>query len=173
LLPRNNNIGRAWISGFLAVFLAHLAWFGLIVAEAHVDGFMPLVVLLLLVVLNIAGVAAFMIARRAARLGLPLALTMAPLTAALGTASNLLFGVAGTRVDISGFYNNAGLFVSLLLYGAFVSAVGGAIGVWAGRKDGAEVPVPIPTRPASSETLPEMTVAPAPTPEDLPQIRSD
>jgi len=155
------------------VFLAHLAWFGAVVGEAHVDGFMPLVVLLLLVVLNIAGVAAYLIARRAARLGLLLALTMAPLTAALGTASNLLFGAAGARVDISGFYNNAGLFTSLLLYGAFVSAVGAAIGLWIRNKRSTEIPAPVSVPPTAFETLPEMNVAPAPAGDDLPQIRSD
>ena len=164
---------RAWISGILAVFLAHLAWFGVIVAEAHVDAFMPLVVVLLLVVLNIAGVAAFVIARRVPKLGLLLALTMAPLTAALGTASNLLFGLAGIRVDISGFYNNAGLFVSLLLYGAFVSAVGGAIGTWVGRKTAEAALAPVTTPPAAAEALPEISVAPVPDVDDLPQIRSD
>lgn len=166
-------MGRAWISGFLAVFLAHLAWFGAVVGEAHVDGFMPLVMLLLLVVLNVAGVAAYLIARRAARLGLLLALTMAPLTAALGTTSNLLFGAAGTRVDISGFYNNAGLFTSLLLYGAFVSAIGGAIGLWIRKKRGTEISAPVSMPTAVYETLPEMNVAPAPAGDDLPQIRSD
>jgi len=163
----------AWISGVLAVFSAHLAWFGVIVAESRVAGFMPLVVVLLLVVLNIAGVGAFMVARRAPRLGLLLALTMAPLTAALGTASNLLFGAAGVRVDISGFYNNAGLFTSLLLYGAFVSAVGGALGIWVGRKRGAEMPALVTAPPVVPETLPEISVAPAPGADELPQIRSD
>jgi hypothetical protein len=166
-------MSRAWFSGILAVFLAHLAWFGAIVAEARVDVFMPLVVILLLVALNIAGVAAFMIARRVPRLGLLLALTMAPLTAALGTASNLLFGFAGVRVDISGFYNNAGLFTSLLLYGAFVSAVGGALGMWVGRKTGEAAPAPVTTPPAAAESLPEISVAPVPDVDDLPQIRSD
>jgi hypothetical protein len=173
LLPRNNNIGRAWISGVLAVFLAHLAWFGAIVADARLGGLMPLVVLLLLVVLNIAGVAGFMIARRESRLGLPLALTMAPLTAALGTAANLLFGAAGVRVDISGFYNSAGLFTSLLLYGVIVSAVGGALGMWTRRKSDAEIPAPVSIPPASNETLPAMIVEPAPASDELPQIRSD
>ena len=173
MLPRNNNIGRAWVSGILAVFLAHLAWFGAIVADARFGGLMPLVVLLLLVVLNIAGVAAFMIARRAARLGLLLALTMAPLTAALGTAANLLFGAAGVRVDISGFYDNAGLFSSLLLYGAFVSAAGGVIGTWLRGKSAAETPAPVSAPPASNENLPAMIVEPAPASDELPQIRSD
>jgi hypothetical protein len=173
LLPPNNNIRRAWFSGVLAVFLAHLAWFGVIAAEARVDAFMPLVVFLLLVVLNIAGVAAFMIARRVPRLGLLLALTMAPLSAGLGTASNLLFGSAGVRVDISGFYNNAGLFTSLLLYGAFVSAVGGVIGLWVGRRRDELAPAPVTTPPAAAESLPEISVAPAPGLDELPQIRSD
>ncbi|MEO8062655.1 MAG: hypothetical protein ABI821_07890 [Pseudomonadota bacterium] len=155
------------------MFLAHLAWFGVVVAAARVDGFMPLVVILLLVVLNIAAVAAFMIARRATRFGLLQGLTMAPLTAALGTATNLLFGLARVRVDISGFYDNAGLFTSLLMYGTVVSAVGGAIGMSIGRKRAAEMPAPVTAAPVVAETLPEISVAPAPVADDLPQIRSD
>ena len=157
----------------MAVFLTHLTWFGVVLAEARVDAFMPLTVVLLLVVLNIAGVAAFMIARRVPGPGLLLALTMAPITAALGTAANLLFGRVGVRVDISGFYTNAGLFTSLLVYGAFVSLVGGVLGMWVGRRRGewADAPVTIP--PAAVESLPEISVAPAPGPADLPQIRSD
>jgi hypothetical protein len=157
----------------LAVFLAHLAWFGAIAAAARVDGFMPLVVTLLLVVLNIAGIAAFLIARRVPGPGLLLALTMAPLSAAFGTASNLLFGSAGVRVDISGFYNNAGLFTSLLLYGAFVAAVGAVIGRWVGRRPGETTLAPVTTPPAVMEALPEISVAPAPGAAELPQIRSD
>jgi hypothetical protein len=163
---------RAWISGVLAVFLAHLAWFGLVVAESYVDGFMPFIVGLLLVVLNVAGVAAYLTARRAPHHRLLLALTMAPLTAALGTASNLLFAQLGVRVDISGFYNNAGLFTSLLLYGALVSVVGGGLGMWRGRKAHV-VDAPIAAVPVVPENLPEVSVAPVEVADDLPQIRSD
>jgi hypothetical protein len=51
-------MSRAWISGVLAVFLAHLAWFGAIDAAARTDEFMPLVVVLQFGVLNVAGAAA-------------------------------------------------------------------------------------------------------------------
>jgi hypothetical protein len=166
-------MSRAWISGFLAVFLAHLAWFGAIVAAAHSDAFMPLVVVLQFAVLNVAGAGAFIVARRAPRLRLVLALTMAPLAAALATLANLLFGVARLRVDISGFYNNAGLFTSLLLYGALVSVLGAFGGMWAGRIRGEEKPGPDTAVIAAAPTLPEISVAPAPAAADLPQIRSD
>ncbi len=166
-------MSRPWISGFSAVFLAHLAWFGVIATAAHLDGFMPFIVILLPVVLNVAGLAAFMIARRAVRHRLLLALTMAPLTAALGTASNLLFRFMGIPVDISGFYNDAGLFTSLLMYGALMSTVGGAIGMWVSRNRGGEILAPVTTAPAAAETLPEISVAPAPASAELPQIRSD
>ena len=163
----------AWFSGFSAVFLAHLAWFGAVAAAARIGGLMPLVVILLLVLLNIAGLAAFVIARRRSRHSFLLALTMAPLTAALGTASNLLLRVLGTRVDITGFYNDAGLFTSLLSYGAFVSVVGGLCGIWVARKDGEEAPAAVSSGPAAVETLPQIRVAPAPTAAELPSIRSD
>jgi amino acid transporter len=166
-------MSRAWFSGFLAVFLAHLAWFGAICAAARVDAFMPLVVVLQFVVLNVAGVAAFIVARRAPRLKLPLALTMAPLAAAVGTVANLLFRFAGIRVDISGFYNNAGLFISLLSYASLVAAIGAACGVWAGRNRGEKRSAPVAATPAVADTLPEISVAPAPAAAQLPQIRSD
>jgi hypothetical protein len=139
-----------------------LAWFGAIAAAARVDGFMPLVVILLLLVLNIAGVAVFLIARRASGKSLLPALTMAPLSAALFTAANLLFGWAGVRLDVSGFYDNAGLFAALLLYGAFVSAIGGLIGTWFGRTPGETTRAPVTTPPAAVESLPEISVAPVP-----------
>jgi hypothetical protein len=166
-------MGRAWISGFSAVFLAHLAWFGVIVGASRVDGFMPLIVILLPVVLNIAGLAAFLIARQRAPHRFLLALTMAPVTAVLGTASNLLFRMAGSRVDISGFYNDAGLFTSLLAYGVLVCVVGALIGLWVSRKSREEVPAVSALPSVPGETLPAMVVSPAPGPADLPQIRSD
>jgi hypothetical protein len=165
-------MGRAWVSGFSAVFLAHLAWFCGVAAAAHVDGLMPLIVLLVVAVLNVAGLAAFMVARRARRFGLLLGLTMAPLGAALGTASNMLFGSMGIRVDFSGFYNNAGLFVSLLSYGTLLAAIGGALGMRAGRTR-EQTSAPLTTTPDFARTLPEMAVAPAAAADDLPQIRSD
>jgi hypothetical protein len=39
-------------------------------------------------------------------------------------------------VDVSGFYDNWGLLTVSLGYGAFVAAVGGAIGLWMKRRNG-------------------------------------
>jgi amino acid transporter len=162
---------RAWFSGALAVFSAHLALFGLIVAGASVDWLMPVIVVMLLVVMNVAGVGAFITARQAPKSSLPLGLTMAPLTAALGTLSNLLFGAFGVRADLSGFYTNAGLLTMSLMYGMFVSIVGGAIGMWIGRREEAIAPVTPP--PAVAQTASAMSAVPVEIKDDLPQIRSD
>ena len=174
LLRRNDNMKRAWFSGALAVFLAHFALFWLMVAESWVDGLMPAIVLTMLVVTNVAGLGAFITARLAPSYRLPLALTMAPLTAVLGTLSNLLFGFFGVRADLSGFYNDAGLFTMLLLYGILAAIVGGGLGMWiGGRRDDEEVSLPVATQPSGIETLPDISVAPLPGTDDLPQIRSD
>jgi amino acid transporter len=165
---------RAWFSGALAVFCAHFTLFWLIVGEARVNWLMPAIVVMLLVVMNIAGLGAFVTARQAPKFRLPLAMTMAPLTAVLGTLSNLLFGFFGVRADLSGFYNDAGLFSMSFTYGIVVSIVGGGIGMWIGRRreDDAVSP-PVATQPSVAETLPEISVAPAPVTGELPQIRSD
>jgi hypothetical protein len=166
-------MSRAWFSGFSAVFLAHLVWFGVVAAAARVDGLMPLVMILLLAVLNVAGLAAFMIARQRSPHRLLLGLTMAPLTAALGTASNLLFRATGTRLDISGFYSDAGLFTSLLVYGLFVCVVGGLIGIWLAPRHGEEIPATAATPAPSVAMLPEISIPAAPSAAELPDIRSD
>ena len=159
----------------MAVFLAHLTWFGLLVVEARVDFLMPAIVVMLLVIMNVAGLGAFITALRAPAHRLLLGLTMAPLSAALGTLSNLLFGRVGVRVDFSGFYNDAGLFSMLLAYSAFVAAVGGGIGIWLARRRAAanppvaELPVVVAATPVVTA---EMTATPI-APDDLPQIRSD
>ena len=163
---------RAWFSGALAVFLAHFALFWLMVAQARIDWLMPAIVVMLLVVMNIAGLGAFITARLAPAYRLPLALTMAPLTAVLGTSTNLLLGIFGVRADLSGFYNDAGLFTMLLLYGSLVCVVGGGTGMWiVERRE--EASVPIAVQAGVTEILPEISVAPAPVTDDLPQIRSD
>jgi hypothetical protein len=149
-----------------------LAWVGAIAAGARVTGFMPVILILLLLVLNVAGLAAFVIARQRSRHRLLLALSMAPLAAALGTASNLLFRLAGIRVDISGFYNDAGLFAVLLVYGALAPTVGGLFGIWTTRNSADEILATVSSLPAATEVLPEISVAPVPA-THLPQIRSD
>ena len=163
---------RAWISGALAVFLAHFAWLGLIVVEARVDVLMPFVVVMLFVVMNVAGLGAFITARRAPKWRLALALSMAPLTAVLTTLSNLLLQLFGVPVDLSGFYNNVGLFDVSLLYGLFVSAVGAGIALWLGRKRVEEI-APVAAAPVIAQAVPAMSSVPAEIKADLPQIRSD
>jgi hypothetical protein len=164
---------RAWFSGALAVFCAHFALFWLIVGEAWVSWLMPAIVVMLLVVMNIAGLGAFVTARLAPKFRLPLAMTMALLSAVLGTLSNRLFGYFGVRADLSGFYNDAGLFTMLFMYGIFVSIAGGGLGMWIGRRREVEEVSPPATRPGVTETLPDISVAPRPVTDDLPQIRSD
>ena len=155
------------------MFCAHFTLFWLIVGEARVNWLMPVIVVMMLVVMNIAGLGAFVTARQAPKFRLPLAMTMALLTAVLGTLSNLLFGFFGVRADLSGFYNDAGLFTMLFMYGIFVSIVGGGIGMWIGRRREEEVSLPVATQPSVTETLPDISVAPLPGTDDLPQIRSD
>ncbi len=88
------------------------------------------------VTMNVAGLGAFITAIAAPRRGFLLGLSMAPLSACLSMAANLLFAATGNRVDLSGFYDNFGLFTVSLAYGIFVSAVGGGIGRWLARSNG-------------------------------------
>lgn len=127
-------MGKSWAYGAGAVLGVHTLWFGLIFLESRADWFMAAVVAMSLVTMNVAGLGAFITAMTAPRRGFLLGLTLAPLSALLGTASNLLFAANGNRVDLSGFYDNFGLFTVSLAYGIFVSAVGGGIGRWMARK---------------------------------------
>jgi hypothetical protein len=164
---------RAWFSGALAVFGAHAALFALIVGESRVDGLMPAIVVLMLIVMNVAGLGAYLVARRAPAGRLPLALSMAPLTAAFGTASNLLLGMFGVRADLSGFYNDAGLFLMQLGYGLFVSLVGALFGLWIAKRRAAEV-APVTALPDVADPAHQMSAFAADIKtEELPQIRSD
>jgi hypothetical protein len=164
---------KAWFSGALAVVLTHLVLFGLIVAATRLDGLMPLIVQMLLVQLSVAGLGAFIIARRSPGWRLPLALTMAPLSAALGTVSNLLLALFAIRVDLSGFYNDAGLFLVLLGFEAPAALLGGLLGLWRGKRREKD-DVPAAAAPITAvDNLPEMTITSATANEDLPQIRSD
>jgi len=121
---------NSWLYGAATVLIAHLLWLALIFIQSRVDWVMPGIVLMLFVVINIAGIAAFITALKAPRDPLPLALTMAPLTAAVMTAGNQVLVAAGSHLDFAGARGSVGLFSVALLYGLFVSAIGGLIGTW-------------------------------------------
>ena len=140
---------KSWGFGAAAVVLIHAAWFGLIFLESRADWFMAAIVVMLFVAMNVAGLGAFITAMTAPRHGFLLGLTMAPLSAALTVGSNLAFKASGNRVDVSGFYDNWGLLTVSLGYGAFVAAVGGAIGLWMKRRNG-KAPVITDTPVAAS-----------------------
>jgi hypothetical protein len=127
-------MGKSWAYGACTVLGVHALWFGLILLQSRADWFMGAIVMMSFVAMNVAGLGAFMTALAAPRRGFLLGLSMAPLSALLGTASNLLFAATGMRVDLSGFYDNFGLFTVTLGYGIFVAAVGGGIGGWLARK---------------------------------------
>jgi hypothetical protein len=128
-------MSKSWAYGAGAVLGVHALWFGLIFLESRADWFMAAIVVMSFVTMNVAGLGAFITAMTAPRRGFLLGLTMAPLSALLGTASNLLFAASGNRVDFSGFYDNFGLFTVSLAYGVFVCAVGGGIGRWMARSN--------------------------------------
>src|SRR4249919_1770668 len=94
-----------------------LLWLILIYTGAHSAWFMPAIIVMFFVVMNVAGLAAFVTALRVPQQRLWLALGMAPLSALLATASNLLLELSGMRVDFSGFRGNVGLFAVSLAYG--------------------------------------------------------
>jgi hypothetical protein len=169
-------MAKAWSWGAAAVLAVHFLWFGLIYTQAHWGWMMPAVVVMLLVVMNIAGFAAFLTAWRAPRHRMLLGMTMAPLSAALAVASNLLVEASGLHVDFAGFRGNVGLFAISLAYGIFVSAVGAGMGAWiASRRVLAVTPAPAPpalTPGIPGAELPAMQISPPPT-ADLPQIRSN
>jgi hypothetical protein len=129
-------MSKSWAYGAATVALIHAAWFGLIFLGSRADWFMAPILVMEVVVLNVAGLGAFVTAMTAERHGFALGLSMAPLNAFLAVASNLLFAAMGIRVDLSGFYGNLGLFTILLAYGIFVSAIGGGIGLWMKRRNG-------------------------------------
>jgi len=121
---------NGWKYGAGMVASAHLLWLALIYTGAHSAWFMPAIVVMFFIVMNVAGLAAFVTALWVPHRRLWLALSMAPLSALLATASNLLLESAGTHVDFSGFRGNVGLFSVSLAYGIFVSAVGAGIAIW-------------------------------------------
>lgn len=125
---------RGWASGAGVILAVHAAWFGLIHFESRADWFMGAIVVMLFVVMNVAGLGAFVTALTATRRGFLLGLSHAPLTALLATLSNLLLAATGTNVDFSGYRGNAGLFAISIAYGLFVCVIGGGIGLWMKRR---------------------------------------
>lgn len=158
-------MSKSWGYGAAVVVLIHVAWFGLIFLESRADWFMAAIVVMFLVAMNVAGLGAFITAMTAPRHGLLLGLTMAPLSAALTVGSNLAFAAIGNRVDLSGFYNNWGLLTVSLGYGAFVAAVGGAIGLWMKRRNGnTPVITEEPVAATTSRVEPYISEPPVPPP---------
>jgi hypothetical protein len=137
-------MGKSWAYGAATVLGVHALWFGLVFLESRAAWFMAALVVMSLVAMNVAGLGAFITAMTSPRHGFLLGLTLAPLSAFLGMGSNLLFAATGIRVDVSGFYDNFGLFTVSLAYGIFAAAVGGGIGRWMARKPGPASSLPPP-----------------------------
>ena len=81
----------------------------------------PSITLMMFATLNVPGLAALLTALRAPHHRFLLGLSMAPLAAACAVAVNLAVHRLGLRVDLSGFYDNIGLFVASMGYGVFVA----------------------------------------------------
>lgn len=145
---------KSWAYGAAAVLAVHAAWFGLIFLESRADWFMAAILVMLFVAMNVAGLGAFITAMTAPRSGFLLGLTLAPLSALLATLSNGLLQAAGTHVDLAGFRGGIGLFAVSLAYGIFVSAVGGAIGLWMRRRNGEPAPAAAPPTEVAARVEP-------------------
>jgi hypothetical protein len=142
---------KSWAYGAATVLGAHLLWLALVLTQSYADWVMPAIVVMLFVVINIAGIAAFITALKAPRDGLLLALTMAPLSAGVAALGNELLVATGTRLDFSGSRSTFGLFAIALIYGLFVSAIGGLIGVWMARRRIADAAMAAPAAAAPPE----------------------
>jgi hypothetical protein len=136
-------MAKAWIRGAGLVLAVYLAWFALLAMHVFTDWVSPLTTLMMLVALNVPGLAALLTALRAPRHRFLLGLTMAPVAAACAVAMNLALAAFGVRVDLSGFYDNSGLFLASTGYGAFVAVLGGVAGAWVGARNAAEVSVAV------------------------------
>jgi len=143
-------MSKSWAYGACTVLGVHALWFGLLFLESRADWFMAAIVAMSFITMNVAGLGAFITAIAAPRRGFLLGLSMAPLSACLSMAANLLFAATGNRVDLSGFYDNFGLFTVSLAYGIFVSAVGGGIGRWMARGNGRAAAGPAKTETSQS-----------------------
>lgn len=171
---------KSWIYGAATVLAAQLLWLALILTQSYGDWVMPAIVMMLFVVINIAGIGAFVTALKAPRDPLLLALSMAPLSAGLVTLGNELLVVTGTRLDFAGSRGSLGLFTVAFIYGMFVAVIGGLIGVWMAKRRIADAgmaaaaaaaarPAPAPvTEPAAAAepaTRIEPFIGELPTPE--------
>jgi len=143
-------MSRSWAYGAVAVAGAHILWFVLIYLGARADWFMPAIIVMFFVTLNIAGLGAFITAYVAHRHWLWRSLSMAPLAAALATLSNALLALGGARLDFSGFRGNLGLFCVSLAYGIFVALVGGGLGRWMRKRRAAPTLPPLTVMPESA-----------------------
>ena len=142
-------MAKSWIRGAGLVFAVYSAWFALLAMHVYTAWVSPMTTLMMLVALNVPGLAALLTALRAPRHRFLLGLTMAPVAAACVVAMNLALAAAGLRVDLSGFYDNVGLFFASTGYGLFVAVLGSAAGAWIGARNAAE------TRAAPVTTSPE------------------
>jgi hypothetical protein len=150
---------KSWVFGAALVAAVHAAWWALIYFESRADWFMAAIIILMFVTMNVAGLGAFITGFTAPRRGFWLGLSMAPLAAVLATISNLLLQASGTRVDFSGFHNDAGLFAVSLAYGLFVAAIGAGIGLWMRRRKRVEAGAMASPQPAAA--------GPSPAPDDV------
>ncbi len=155
---------KSWAYGAATVLAAHLLWLALVFTQSYGDWVMPAIVVMLFVVINIAGIAAFITALKAPRDPLLLSLSMAPLSAALVTLGNELLVATGTRLDFAGSRGTLGLFTVAFIYGVFVAAIGGLIGVWMARRRMADAastaPAPVPVPPAATTSEPATRIEP-------------
>src|SRR5262245_42481100 len=103
-------MAKSWAYGAATVVIAHVLWLALVLTQGYIGWVMPAVSVMLFIVVNSAGIGAFITALRAPHDALPLALSMAPLTAALATAGNQLLVSAGTNLDFAGTRGSLGLF---------------------------------------------------------------
>ncbi len=131
-------MAKSWIRGAGLILAVYSAWFALLAMHVYTDWVSPMTTLMMLLTLNVPGVAALLTALRAPRHRFLLGLTMAPAAAACAVAMNLALAAVGLRVDLSGFYDNAGLFLASTGYGAFVAGLGAAAGAWVGARNAAE-----------------------------------
>jgi hypothetical protein len=128
------DMKKSWAYGAATVLIAHVLWLVLILIQANADWVMPAIVMMLFVIINIAGIAAFVSALRAPRDPVLLGLTMAPLAAVITTAGNLLLVASGSHLDFTGAGGSLDLFFVALTYGFFVAAIGAGIGAWLAQR---------------------------------------
>ncbi len=141
-------MAKSWIRGAGLVLAVYSAWFALLAMHVFTTWISPVTTLMMLVTLNAPGLAALLAALRAPRHRFLLGLTMAPVAAACAVTMNLALAASGLRVDLSGFYDNVGLFFASAGYGLFVAVLGSAAGAWVGARHAAEIRAAPVTSPA-------------------------